>query len=197
VLLFCFTRTELAFPEEQAKKRKIQKKVITDIYDQLKANVVEVKSSLTKPLSDDTFNKYEPAKTENDSKEKLKSILKKIDELHQSRTEYQCILGLELANLKYLHLRNKCDTCSKVSNILHTVNCKTCTSSKCNNLTEFKKQSTHILKKSNDYVNFYINLAIIAASYPMFMYNTLPTREIKKNIKYFSMQMSKDIGWWQ
>jgi len=120
------------------------------------------------PVCDDlTFNEYTLAGTQEDSQEKLKSILKTIDKHDSCRTEYRCILDFELANLKYLNLVNKCDTCRTITgkDILKTVNCRTCISKNREKLNTFNEQCKK-LELSKDYINFYINLAIIVNSYP-------------------------------
>jgi len=121
--------------------------------------------------------------------------LKTIDEHDSCGTEYCCILGFELANLKNLRLVNKCNTCYASEDILQTV-CRTCISINRKNLFTFNEQCKKLVL-SKDYINFYINLAIIANSYPQFMCTTLPIRDIKNNITYLRERMSSNISFWQ
>jgi hypothetical protein len=175
-----------------SKKRKIN----IDVYDQLKESITTERAP-AESANGETFDGYVPQTSVENSKAKLKSLLDKISNIELSTMEHKCILGLELANLKFLYIVNKCDHCIAVADIFDVINCKSCTNNKRNNVKQFKNEATSITRMSEDYINFYISLASVCSSFPKFTYVTLSTHIIKSKLKYFRERMLNDASYWQ
>lgn len=168
------------------------------VYNELKASVVEdVEKSTSADCTDDTLETYLPASSLAESSKKLTYLFDKIKRTELKRTEYHCMIGIELANMKYLNIINKCANCIDTDNIYTVLDCRTCTNSKRNNSEVYFDDVKKLTGYSKDYVNYFIVIGRLSKSYPKFKYNTLPIDKIKLNLKYLREQMSKDVDYWQ
>lgn len=161
------------------------------LYGQLKDSVVNGSGD----DADFNFHTYEPAPTEHQSEQILGKILL---QNRVKKTEYFAILGVELANLKFLKIRNKCQACSQEMNMYKVLNCRSCNSKK-NYTKDYYSTVRHITGFSKDYVNFLIAIGRICRNYPKFLRVTMSTDDVKNKIglQYLEGQMAKDVDFWK
>jgi hypothetical protein len=151
---------------------------------------------VTKTAAPDILNEKLEGVSSDDCKTLLSKITNEMDRNDSYRTQLYCFLGHTLSMLKYNDIAKKCDECCLEDNIFKVVTCKTCTNSKCNDLSSYYQTAIELTKKSKDYLNFYINAAKLCDKYPKFKYNTMPTDVCKKYMKHLKSFMAKDESFW-
>jgi hypothetical protein len=101
-------------------------------------------------------------------------------------TEFNCILGLELANQNLTYFKDKCDKCSRRNGSGDEYAVFECSSCKCkpgNNCKEFVKRYKDKLDCKKDWINFLIKLARLYMRYPKIKYSTMPLDDVKRCIE--------------
>jgi len=178
--------------EPPRKKPKTDEKL--QIYLKLKNSLKNI--DFTAILTTEEYESYERGKTIQSSTSNLHNIIKKIDKIDSCRSELYCILGLELANFKYLHVKNKCSNCVSEINIFKVSECTTCCSVK-NKMQDCYREMRDIVNKSSDCINFYIWLSKLSTKFPKFKYVALSTNDVKKlGYAYLDIAMSTDKDLW-
>ena len=113
-------------------------------------------------------------------------------------TEYNCILGKELANRKLMCYKNKCFTCSQLTIDCYGVfQCAVCNRKQCNSTVDYFQQFAEKLNCKKDWINFLIKLARLCMLYPKIKFSTLPLDDIKKHMKDLWIYMANDKEFWQ
>ena len=116
--------------------------------------------------------------------------------------ENYCMLGVELANLKFLYYADFCKTCSSCSSVdKHVVvGCKKCAhiASNAAGLKEFFEYCENSLSRSSkSYINFLIKVGRLCKTYPRFKYVTITLDELNRNISWIENYMSEDATFWK
>ena len=114
--------------------------------------------------------------------------------------ETYCMLGVELANLKFLYYVDFCATCRSSSDKYAVLFCKKCPHIASNvvGIREFFQYCDRKLTKSSkSWINFLIKLGMLSKDYPKLKRVTCNLEEIKRNIAWLPLHMSKDDKFWK
>jgi hypothetical protein len=129
---------------------------------------------------------YKKAGSRDESQNRIDDILAYIKNAKLKLTEFNCILGLELANQKLMYFKDKCDKCSRYKESGDEYVIFECSSCKCkpgNNCDEFVKRYIDKLRCKKDWINFLIKLARLYMRYPKIKYSTMPLDDVKRYMK--------------
>ena len=128
------------------------------------------------------------------------TVLNKIKELNgvimknKSRgTQYYCLLGNELAKYKLLYYE-RCGACAS-KDMYSRLACKIC--SKNSNMKFYFDNVKSATSYGKSHVNFLISMAKLADQYPKFARTSMSLFDIKVNMSYLSMRISKESSKWK
>jgi hypothetical protein len=124
------------------------------VYEELKLNAAKG-SDCNRSPTDLNFDLYTKATTASESENNLQMTVDKMLYSRCKKTEYYVILGIELANLKFLNIRSKCPSCSEATDMYTVLDCSTCNSRR-NPSEPYYSTARNITKFSRDYINFLI-----------------------------------------
>jgi hypothetical protein len=135
-------------PYKPTTGRKRKDRVIRDsgaeFCRQLKANIEEnEKAGINESAGIMNIDVYKKAGSQDESQNRIDDILACIKNAKLKLTEFNCILGLELANQKLMYFKDKCDKCSRYKESGDEYVIFECSSCKCkpgNNCEEFVKR---------------------------------------------------------
>jgi len=111
--------------------------------------------------------------------------------------KYYCVIGADLAYVKYLQFGTKCDKCLEEVNMYSVLACDACINKNKCDITNYFKQVKDKTTYSKSHINFLISLAKLCSMYPKFKFTSKSLNEIKNNMKYLPDQMSLDVEFWQ
>ena len=114
--------------------------------------------------------------------------------------EHYCMLGVELANLKFLFYVDFCATCRSSADKYDVLSCKKCPhiSSNVVGIREFFQYCDRKLTKSSkSWINFLIKVGMLSKEYPKLKRTTINLEELKRNIAWLPLYMSKDARFWR
>jgi hypothetical protein len=137
-----------------------------------------------------TFKEYRPSKTD----DSLRNIIDDINFNKRKRMELYAILGVELANIKYLQMKIKCSKCVVSTAVYDVVNCMKCV--KANNVKDYFKHMTDVTGYSKDYINYFIRIAGLCNLYPKLLYASVSTDDMKRHMSYIGSKMRDDVDFW-
>ena len=141
---------------------------------------------------------YQLANDEDESAKKIDDLIQLIHNTKRRLTEYNCILGQELANRKLMCYKDKCSDCSSQMLDMYVVfECASCKRKNCETTSAFVKQYEKKLNCNKDWINFLIKLARLYMKYPKVKYSTMPLDKIKNYMKDLWELMSRDSEEWQ
>jgi len=166
------------------------------LYARVKASVLT-----TAATSDSSFDisTYQVATTAEDSATNIRKINSVLHQAKYKVIELNCILGLEIANYKYLFYVSKCDNCESSTDRFAILSCAHCRKMKenINSLKQFFRNICMLLDRTKDWINFLINLGRLCSLYPKFKYVTLALNQLKPNINWLPDSMKQDQDFWQ
>jgi len=142
------------------------------VYDKLKASVEE---NMRHGEQNDTVSieAHRLAANEAQSVQNINYLLSLLKGTKRKVTEYNCILGKELANRKLMCYKNKCFTCSQLTIDCYGVfQCAVCNRKH----IDFFQQFAEKLNCKKDWINFLIKLARLYMLYPKIKFLTLILR---------------------
>jgi len=96
--------------------------------------------------------------------------------------ENNCLIGLELVNLKYKHYVHFCSNCTNSNDkysVLSCARCKHLVSNAAGIETFFKLCKEALSKSSNSWINFLIQAGILCKEYPKLAKVTITMDELK------------------
>jgi hypothetical protein len=129
------------------------------------------------------------------------SRIKKIYEcnnIHKAAgTKYYCIIGVELAYVKFLQFANKCATFLKEVDFYNAIRCNVCIINNKKNITKYFKQVRDNTSYSKTHINFLINLAQLCMLYPKFKCTAMSIDKIKSNMSWLQDRMPQDAEFWK
>ena len=119
----------------------------------------------------------------------------------QSRViESYCMLGVELANLKFLYYVDFCANCSISVDKYVVLFCKKCPHIASNvvGIREyFQYCESNLNKSSKSWINFLITVGMLYKEYPRLKRVATNVEELKRNISWLPIHTSKDVTFWK
>lgn len=190
--------------EPSDKMIKMHRKLINkdSIYNELKHNVelnYEAANQSTGSVlgEDEKFETYKLAASLSECETKVRNISDRIDRMKEGKNEHRCILGIELLNMKFLLMDNKCDICKENNDMYAVVECKKCTANSMNDMQPFRELAMQLTKNTLDYINFSIRIGRLCHDYPKFKYSTISLHKLKKHMSYLKERMLEDYQFWE
>jgi hypothetical protein len=167
------------------------------VYEELKLNAAKGSDCNRSPI-DLNFDSYTRATTASEFENNLQVIMDEMLYNRCKKTEYYAILGIELANLKFLIIRSKCPSCCEATDMYIVLDCPTCNSRK-NPSKQYYSTARNITKFSRDYINFLIAIGRLCRDYPKFLHATMSTDDLKNKLglRYLLMRMTQDVEFWK
>jgi len=169
-------------------------------YDRMKKSVEAVSSTCAEAEVVSVQNHVE-AVTIADSQNNIEALNNLITQAKANIFELYCVMGLELATLKYLSYVKKCNSCELANDKYVVLSCSTCRKLKSNarNITQFFQFCRHNLavNGSNDWINFLINIGRLSKELDKFKLVTISLNELKNNISWLRKFMLADAAFWQ
>ena len=190
-LLFADWRA-VADCEEPSRRKKASVQQNEEFYRALKESAKRGSASDVLTSADFKFSGYIPAEAAQ-SDERLLAINSRIE--HNKRVELYAVLGVELSNVKYSYIRNKCDKCCYRKDIYKVISCQKCVKS--NDIKAYFTHVEDIVKYSKDYINFLIRIAKMCMTYPKLVYASVSSADLKRNLKYVDKKMEEEREDWQ
>lgn len=114
------------------------------------------------------------------------------------QTHYYAILGFVLANLKYLHIDRKCDSCQQATDIYDVLKCGVCSDGKKNPTNGFYGLVEDKTSYKRNFTDFLINFGKLCKQYPKLAKCHMSTHDIKNKITmtFLSEKMAEDEQFW-
>ena len=98
------------------------------LYEELKSSATNETRDARSLPDDFSYATYVKTTSITDSEKKLKEVIDVISNTNRKKNEYYAILGIELANLKFLNIYDKCQLCVTETNMYKVLDCRTCNS---------------------------------------------------------------------
>jgi hypothetical protein len=144
-----------------------------------------------------SLTSYIPASGDEESDQKITWLTNKIKITKTKLTEYNCILGLELACRKKRCFKEICVICKTSEDGYRCLECAVCTKKAANSTKEYVDLNTKKLNCKKDWLNFLIKLARLSLKYPLLKYSTMPLDKIKYYMKELNDLMKKNEESWK
>ena len=159
------------------KRTKVVRKVVNNrikekLYEELKSSVANETRNARSLPDDFSYATYVKTTSITDSEKKLKEVMDVISNNNRRKNEYYAILGIELANLKFLNIYDKCQLCVTETNMYKVLDCRTC-NSKRNCMKYYYADVERITGFGKSYVNFLISVSKLCQEYPKLMFVTI------------------------
>ena len=164
------------------------------LYEKLKRTVFHTTGSSEDEL---VYELYVKAESTTESENKIREIVYKISKNACKKTEFYAILGLELANLKFLNIHNKCCSCVEEADIYVALDCRKYNSKK-NSTKAYYATVLRETQFGKAYVNFLIAFGKLCQLFPNFLNVTMTTDDINNKIGmlYLRQRMEQDAEFW-
>ena len=110
-----------------------------------------------------------------------------------------CMLGIELANLKYTYFVEFCERCRESDDKYNALFCACCPHLALNTVgikQFFKFCGDNLSKSSKPWINFLLKVGKLGKQYPKFKNVNISMHELKKNISWLPSYMEEDKEFW-
>jgi hypothetical protein len=163
-------------------------------YEKMKNCIAQVSDEMV-PLSN-----FVEGTNKNESKRNIVMFDSMIVKCKSRVMESYCMLGVELANLKFLYYVDFCANCSSSVDKYAVLLCKKCPHIASNvvGIREyFQYCESNLNKSSKSWINFLITVGMLYKQYPRLKRVAINVEELKRNISWLPIHMSKDVTFWE
>jgi len=191
--------------QENSPQRKKAKTTADDFYKLLKESIKTDKNI--------TFDQTDYTNKPTSLEEGFKRIKNIFDVINIHKTDgmnFYCLMGAELAYVKYLQFATKCsDKCLAEVDMYSVLACTECINKNKSKVTNYFKQVHAILSTSyaktsyaktsysKSHINFLISLAKLCLMYPKLKFTYMPLNQIKIHMNCLRHQISLDVEFWK
>ena len=163
-------------------------------YEKMKNSMVQVSDEMV------PFSNFVEGTNKKESMKNIVMFNNMIIKCKSKVIESYCMSGVELAILKFWYYVDFCATCSSSVDKYVVLFCKKCPhiASNVANIREyFQYCESNLNKSSKSWINFLITVGMLYKDYPRLNRVTINLEELKRNIAWLPLYMSKDVTFWK
>ena len=162
-------------------------------YESLKNNIINDEDDMTSDENVDVVDK-------DTSMQKIKTLNNIVENSAVRSIKSYYMLGLELANLKYMYYVELCSRCQESDDKYDALFCVCCPHLPSNSVGTkefFKFCNDNLSKSSKPWINFLIKVGKLGTQYPEFRNVNISMYELKKHISWLPSCIERDSEFWK